>query len=700
MERQTDGKGGRMRNRRGFLKNIALAGAAGGIAALPPVIRQALAIPASGKTGTIRDVEHVVILMQENRSFDHYFGTLRGVRGYGDPRTPPLPGGNPIWFQPSKAHADGYIAPFHLDAKQTSAQCLESLDHNWKASQERWKNYDAWIDVKGPMTMGHFTRDDIPFYHALADAFTICDAYHCSIFGPTNPNRLFLFTGTNGLSIGNDGLQAIENPAEETNNYADPAYDDKRFKPLTWPTYAERLQAAGIDWRVYQEFDNYGDNGLAYFANFRGAGATSDIGKRGRSWPAGSNKENAEQSRGEHIIAEFAAAVAADRLPQVSWIVAPYIMCEHPAAPPGYGEQFTSGLLSALAANPSVWAKTVFILNYDENDGFFDHVPPPIPPIAVGDGKSTVDVTSEIYKGVPVGLGPRVPLMIVSPWTRGGFVNSQLADHTSVIRFLETRFGVMEPQISPWRRAVCGDLTSMFDFAQADAASLHLPASQGALADIDATCKLHRPEVPQSQSVPAQEAGQRPARPLPYDLHVAGAFDGAQHYRIDIDNVGQVGAALTVYAIGGRAGPWHYTVEAGKRVSDGLPLEGGRYAFAVYGPNGFLREFRGHADEKALETTASYDPVGEMLVLRIDNKSSSKVTIKTLANSYSIESPRNRVVSASGFVEDRWAIANSAHWYDISITIDGNENFLRRFAGHIETGKPSLSDPALGAAKV
>ena len=176
-----------MQDRRGFLKTVALAGSA---AALPLAIRQALALPASGRTGTIKDVEHVVILMQENRSFDHYFGTLRGVRGYGDPRTPLLPSGKPVWFQPSSTHADGYVAPFHMDTAQTKAQCLESLDHSWKGSQDRWKNNDAWIGAKGPMTMGHFTRGDIPFYHALADAFTICDAYHCSIFGPTNPNRL------------------------------------------------------------------------------------------------------------------------------------------------------------------------------------------------------------------------------------------------------------------------------------------------------------------------------------------------------------------------------------------------------------------------------------------------------------------------------------------------------------------------------
>jgi phospholipase C len=685
-----------MQDRRGFLKTLALAG---GAAALPAAIREALAIPAGGTTGTIKDVEHVVILMQENRSFDHYFGTLRGVRGYGDPRTPALPSGQQVWFQPTRKHADGYITPFHMDTSQTSAQCLESLDHSWKGSQEQWKHHDAWIDVKGTMTMGHFTRDDIPFYHALADAFTICDAYHCSIFGPTNPNRLFLFTGTNGLSIGDDGLQAIENPNDETNNYADPAYDDKRFKPLTWPTYAERLQKAGIDWRVYQEFDNFGDNGLAYFANFRGAGATSDIGKRARSWPAGSNKENAEQSRGEHIIADFAADVAADKLPQVSWIVAPTVMCEHPSAPPGFGEAFTSGLLSALAANPSVWAKTVFILNYDENDGFFDHVPPPVPPIAQGQGKSTVDVAAEIYKGEPVGLGPRVPLIIVSPWTRGGFVNSQLADHTSVIRFLEARFGVMEPQISPWRRAVCGDLTSMFDFAQADTSWKQLPATQGTIATVTASCALHHPKLPEKQSVPAQEAGQRPARPLPYDIHVSGGLDeSAGRYRIAIDNKGRAGAALTIYAVGSDSGPWYYTVEAGKNVTDDLPLSGQRYAFAVHGPNGFLREFRGQSGGHRLEATADYETASGMLVLRVKNLGTVDTTVTIAANDYSAESPRKHVVAASGAIEDRWNVVNNAFWYDISIT--GEDISLHRFAGHIETGRASESDPAFGKSKI
>ena len=682
-----------MFDRRKILKAAALGGLA---TALPVDLRAALSIPANSGTGTIRDIEHVVVLMQENRSFDHYFGTLRGVRGYGDPRPITLPGGQPVWHQPSAAHADGFVAPFHMDTRQTRAQCLESLDHSWKKSQALWKNHDAWIGAKGPMTMGHFTREDIPFYHALADAFTICDAYHCSIFGPTNPNRLFLFTGTNGLSIGNDGLQAIENPAEETNNFADPAYDDARFKPLTWTTYAERLQAAGIDWRVYQEYDNYGDNGLAYFANFRSDGAKSDIGKRARSWPASSNKANAASSRGEHVIALFAQDVAQDRLPQVSWIVAPYVMCEHPKAPPGYGEAFTSQLLSALAANPAVWAKTVFILNYDENDGFFDHVPPPVPPISAGAGKSTVDIAGEIYKGEPVGLGPRVPLIIVSPWTRGGFVNSQLADHTSVIRFLEARFGVIEPQISPWRRAVCGDLTSMFDFAQKDNAWAALPATSSTMAAVDASCTLRHPALPSSQSIPLQETGQRPARPLPYDIRVAGSPNPkTRSFHLEIENAGMAGVALTLYDRAGHAGPWYYTLEAGKRVSDALPLSNMHFAFELHGPNGFLRQFRQGSRTRDVDISTHYDPVDEALVIRIDNHGTGALAVTSSANFYSTEKPRSLTVAAGSSTEDRWPIASSAHWYDVSVRLAGDTEYLRRFAGHVETGRPSMSDPAL-----
>ena len=253
--------------------------------------------------------------------------------------------------------------------------------------------------------------------------------------------------------------------SEEKNDTSDPAKDGPRFKglDLAGPTPSGRRRRASPG-AIYQEYNNYGDNSLAYFANFRGIGPDSAVYLRGRAWVAGANEANAKTSKGEHLVAAFAADVAADRLPQVSWIVPSYQLSEHPSASPSDGAFLVSRLIAALASNPKVWAKTVFILNYDENDGFFDHVPPPVPPTGAAVGKSTVAATGEDYHGEPVGLGPRVPMIVVSPWSKGGYVNSELFDHTSVIRFLEARFGVAEPQISPWRRAVCGDLTSVFDF--------------------------------------------------------------------------------------------------------------------------------------------------------------------------------------------------------------------------------------------
>jgi phospholipase C len=341
--------------RRAFLQLMAgAAGALGAAAALPPGVAKALALPANHATGTIQDVEHVVILMQENRSFDHYFGTLRGVRGFGDPRPIDLPSGQPVWQQPTAPTANGdgasTVSPFHLDTAATRAETMRDLDHSWKASHALWKHHDAWIATKTALTMGYFTRADIPFYYALADAFTICDAYHCSIFGPTNPNRMFLFTGTSGLAGGDDSKIVIANPPEEKNNNANPLEDSPEFPGLDWVTYAERLQKAGVSWKVYQEYENYGDNGLSYFKTFRGIGPESVLYRRGRAWSPGSTKDNAKDSDGEHLIADFKNDVAADRLPQVSWIVTNYKLSEHPQAAPSDGAYFVARMIEALAS--------------------------------------------------------------------------------------------------------------------------------------------------------------------------------------------------------------------------------------------------------------------------------------------------------------------------------------------------------------
>jgi phospholipase C len=696
----TDARG----DRREFLKRAA--GAAAGVAALPPAIAQALALPARRVTGTIQDVEHIVILMQENRAFDHYFGTLRGVRGYGDPRAITLPSGQPVWMQPTR-DGKAVVSPFHLESETSRAQTLYSLDHSWKGSHARWKHYDAWVPTKGPLTMGHFTRADLPFYCALADAFTICDGYHCSIFGPTNPNRLFLFSGTSGLSAGDDSRIVIDNPPTETNDTSDPKNDAKAFKGVGWTTYAERLQAAGVSWRVYQEWDNYGDNGLAYFSQFRGLAEDSALYQRGRAWAAGSTQANAKDSEGEFLVAEFAADVAADRLPQVSWIVAPYKLCEHPEASPARGEYLTARLIAALASNPEVWAKTAFILNYDENDGFFDHVPPILPAVGPAVGKSTVEATGEVYHGgamddvlgpiaEPVGLGPRVPAIVVSPWTKGGYVNSQVFDHTSVIRFIEARFGVVEPNISPWRRAVTGDMTSVFDFATSNRYRIRpLPsaASLPAVPDAEKARKLPFPKAPDgAQPLPRQEPGQRPARALPYDFDVSARVR-PEGLALTIANTGMAGAGFILYTAGGGE-PRFYTVEAGKRVEDLIPLDQAAYTFDLHGPNGFLRGFSGTG--AGPEAHASFDPIRRRLVIVLSNDGDAAASIEVASNAYLRASVRRFYLAPGAQLVDAWDTRASQNWYDFTVKSAHDARFERRIAGHGEDGRPSVSDPIFG----
>ncbi len=657
-------------------------GASGAVAAtsLTPGVTAA-----ANPIGSIDDVQHVVILMQENRSFDHYFGMLRGVRGFGDPRPLVLPNGKPVWAQ-TQDDTDGgeTLWPFRLNTLETSAGCGQGLDHSWKGTQERWQDWDVWMPEKGPLSMGYMTREDLPYYYALADAFTICDAYHCSLQGPTGPNRLYHFSGSNGLSVGAGGIYSVTNDGCDDNPGADMAKDDPKFGGLTWTPYAERLEAAGVSWKVYQEYANFSDNPLGYFACFRKLDRDTSRYRRGRAWVDGSTPENAEMSRGQHLIDAFAADVAADRLPAVSWIVPQMQMSEHPDASPAYGQYLTGSLIKALAANPDVWAKTVFILNYDENDGFFDHVPPPIPATTPAYGASTVAVDGEAYHGEPVGLGARVPMMIVSPWTRGGWVNSQLFDHTSVLRFLEARFGVQEPNISAWRRAVCGDLTSAFDFdiplqARRDTSWVaSLPDVGDYLAQSDAICKS-APQAPigGTQAAPQPEPGTRPARALPYRIDVETTGSGLR-----LLNDGSVAA---VFVIRGLAkSPMHYTVGAGHRHD--IDCQADAYTFTLTGPNGFYRGYHAAGPEARLASRVVMQ--GKVYGLELKNTGAPvlHLTVTTL-NAEPV-----RVVLPAG--ERRTIPLPSTHghrWYDVVIA---GADVRHHLAGHFESGKADISEPA------
>lgn len=677
-------------NRRMFLLGTSSAAVAAAATARP-----AGALRRLSQQGSLQDIEHVVILMQENRSFDHYFGTLRGVRGFGDPRPVTLPGGRPVWAQRRADRDGGQIAwPFRLDYNSSNARCFTGLDHSWKDSQARWRNWDVWADQKGPLTMAHLTRADLPYYYALADQFTLCDAYHCSLQGPTGPNRLFHFTGTSGLSVGQEGEYCVTNGGSDPNPGADMAKDDAT-DGLPWRTYAGRLEEAGVSWKVYQELANYSDNPLGYFREFRKLDKASSRYRRGRAyvdWIDGAAPEDPEKTQARHLIAAFARDVAEDRLPQVSWIVPMMQMSEHPDAPVPFGEALIGQLVAALVANPKVWAKTAFILNYDENDGFFDHMPAPMPAIAPHYGAGNVDTRGETYQGEPVGLGPRVPMMVISPWTRGGWVNSQLFDHTSVLRFLEKRFGVAEPNISPWRRAICGDLTSIFDFDVPRAARLDtswlkaLPNVAGYIAETEQLCKAAPPPaIATAKGVPAQEPGTRPARALPYRFAVEPQWSEAG-LTLHFVNDGPVGLVFGVQDEIAFPGWRYFTVAAGSRLEESWPLRADQpHALVVRGPNGFQREFRGTAGAPRITASILWREDGSGGTLHLASASAAQMVL------HCAHSGRRESFALSGTQQRVLPLADH-RWYDLLLT--SADGARLRLAGHVETGRPGISEPA------
>ncbi|VWC19972.1 phosphocholine-specific phospholipase C [Burkholderia lata] len=697
-------------SRRDFLKfSAGLAGATAATALLPESIRKALAIEPNTVTGTIQDVQHIVVFMQENRSFDHYLGHLSGVRGYNDRFPVTLPNGKPVWFQPRQEDKTSVIAPFRYDTTNpgVNAQCIGGLPHTWATTHGAIDNgrADQWAVQKSNMTMGYHVRDDIPFHYALADAFTVCDNYFCSIPGNTHPNRMYLMTGMV------DPLGTGGGPLLDNTDYIDNQFDKIQLPPFSWTTYPERLEKAGISWQVYQQgtgFDNftgnYGTNMLACFNNFVNAPAGSSLQTRGMS---------------TRPITQLKADVQANALPQVSWLLPPAAYSEHPKFTPLYGAYYLSTILDALTSNPEVWSKTVLLIMYDENDGFFDHVVPPSAPTLPGSGMSTVDVSLERHNVVtstqtgtytadnlPYGLGPRVPMFVVSPWSKGGFVCSQVFDHTSVLQFIEKRFGVMETNISPWRRAICGDLTSALDFSKSDATLPTLPSTQAYVAQADLQCSRASsqtaPASTAQQVVTAQEPGTRPARALPYELHVTGQLQ-AQGYALTFANTGTQGAHFWVYTGDATAMPRRYTVEAGKQLTDTWALDAnGNYLVSVWGPNGYFRRFAGSAAADAgakPEITPCYDTANGDVYVTIANTGTGTLTVTATDVAYG-SAARTLTIPAGQRVEAHWDLSCSSHWYDLQFAVAGNAGWTRRIAGHVETGQASLTDPAAVAPTI
>ncbi|MGN8119926.1 phosphocholine-specific phospholipase C [Labrys sp. 22185] len=756
-------------NRRKFIKLLRSAGTStAAFAACSAYMQEALAqsnvvntlLDAScpSPKGSLKDIEHVILFMQENRSFDHYFGTLRGVRGFGDPRPLLLQNGTQVWEQPIKAGTPQTAKPYHFVGtvqlnnetgaapidSETTAEAgrafIQDPPHGHSDSVDAWNcgRMDGWVPAKNVVTLAHYVEQDLPLYFKLAKAFTVCDANFCSHNGGTDSNRSFYYTGTAMGRNDNSYFSGNNNAASAPN----------------WPSYPERLETLGVDWRFYQDglhwtsgrpFDgNYGDNTLEYFQQYQDN--TTSIFKKNQSI-------NSVLRTSADVPSRFEQDIIDAKLPAVSWIVAPEAFSEHPTFPPHLGEYYLNEILRCLAANPEVWRKTVLITTFDENGGFFDHVPPPTPPlnanqglvssgiriVAAPDGASSasfdgdVDIENSIDAlSAPTGMGARVPMLVISPWSTGGRVCSEVFDHTSSINFVEAWLAAkgvpvdQQPyeQISMWRMAVAGDLTSALDFNQDPAPDMTALVPPLTTAEIftDEQKKVINAWAWTTELVPGtigpspdnnatvvaskQETAQVELLPLGYEFQVYSAFviptgGGAERLQFTFRNAGQLGVPYSLYVYSSDAKPRFYTVEGVEQgsdpitLSDSMDLGGGAYHYVVHAPNGYLAEFRGNRSEPV---QALFPEVSAIHAL--DDAKTAQVALTAwpsangalkLIDAYT---GNNQNLPAGTQIA---SIATHDGWYDLALVdASGQTDFLRRYSGHFENGKISKTDPAIG----
>ena len=784
--------------RREFLKNAAiLSGAAGLSSVLPFSIQKAMAINANKNT-TFYDAEHIVLLMQENRSFDHIFGTMKGVRGFNDPRAKRLPSGDKVWIQRDKEGRA--TCPFHIDIQKTKVTWQGGLAHSWK-DQSLARNdgkYDQWIAQKSAMTMGHYQRQDVPFYYAMADAFTVCDHNFCSSLTGTTPNRLFFWTGNVRPDLSENSVAAVENYFAESR--------DNAF--VDWSTFPELLEDNQISWKIYQNelwtanlqpdkrdywLGNYGDNAIEYVkrhhvklsAYFRKNGDStvnpalaakqvqSEFNKLSEKEKNLVNKAfttNIDQNgdylklteftyrddNGKNwtieipkndIFKQFRHDVQTGQLPTVSWLVAPQSFSDHTSTPL-YGTWYVSQVLDILTQNPEIWKKTIFILNYDENDGYFDHLPPFVVP-RPGDPSSGkvspgIDATTDYHKkdDLPIGLGYRVPMIIASPWSKGGFVNSQITDHTSILMFLEdflhnkTKKQIKSPHISSWRRAICSDLSSAFrpyrgekiplpDFLDKDASIIRIQNARNkpkqlipdplTEKQIELINNLPSFDPECADFMPSQEKGIRPACALPHQFYADGQLSKKEQVillgfnSLNLPSAKQhaKGVAFKMYtnlAFNKKKGKtWHYATEPDKLLEDKININGFEnqlYDLHIDGPNGFYRGLCGSINDPKLEVECLYEKKSSTftgdIILIIRNNDSKVLEMRLIDNAYKAKDYDVKIAAGTE-KKINISLKKQYGWYDFSVLLKETDNYMRRYAGHVETGKPSMTDPFMGA---
>ena len=324
-------------------------------------------------TPSSKSIDHVLIVCQENHTFDNYFGRYPRAGKFGIPSNYTQPDGQ-----------GGNIRPYHF-----SSHNRPDLAHTWQAIHSEWNDgkMNGFYTTDGREALGYYDGSDLSYYYALADAFTLCGNYFCYQLGPTLPNRIALWAGTSG-----GVTSATRIPAGS----------------LDFPTIVDLLDAHHVSWKCY----NLG-LGLGSFPEVEFINALPLF----KHWQ--------HDHRLHYPATDFYNDLGSGTIPQVSFLITDAFISEHPHIHPSLniqsGQKAMAKVINALMAS-RLWTNSLLFLTYDEGGGYFDHVAPP-----------RVDA---------YGMGMRVPMLVISPWVKRGYVSGHLYEHSSILKFIERRFGL------------------------------------------------------------------------------------------------------------------------------------------------------------------------------------------------------------------------------------------------------------------
>ncbi|KAK2616742.1 hypothetical protein QQS21_000354 [Conoideocrella luteorostrata] len=424
----------------------------------------------NANAGSLADIDHVVLFMQENRAFDHYFGTMAGVRGFKDANLQ-MNNGVPVWKQlttKQQTTETDYVTPWYLNylggTWPEATQCMTAGSNGWYQNHAAWNfgSNDHWAMNNTPWSIGFYKKDDLPTHWALAENWVVGDMYQESVVASTNPNRVAWVSGSINVPGSPQRPDQGGNPYIDNNETPGCEQGGINCFPLKWKTAAEYYEDAGISWNVFQDADNYDDNPYAWFDQFRKATKGSplyDHGMQGTS------------------LASFYERAANGTLPAVSYVVGPMQLSEHPPYSPNDGAWLQDAITRAVINSPK-YNKTALMISYDETGGWFDHVDPYRSPDGTP-GEWLDDPWGQVGHTF-AGPGFRLPFYIISPWTRNGGVYTEHSDHNSQIKFIERwqaakGKNVETSEMVHWRRENMGDLVGAFDFENPDYSVPALP---------------------------------------------------------------------------------------------------------------------------------------------------------------------------------------------------------------------------------